>query len=150
MAPPTLEGWRVVTAYEFYGDPTMTGHEIETREAQVEKRNELGLAEADLSLLKLAVCNLISNVIRYVDRGVAPHLEISAVREGGKVPLQFWDNGMAGAKRINKEYLRRSSACTAKRTTRAWAWVFPLRPRWSRLSAGQSGVVSTPGKGSTF
>ena len=58
--------------------------EIETSGAEIETKGELGQAEADPSLLKIALCNLISNAIKYVDKGVVPHLEISALRGAGE------------------------------------------------------------------
>jgi len=128
----------------------MTRHEIETREAEVEKRNELGLAEADSSLLKTAVCNLISNAIKYVDRGVAPDLEISAVREGGKVPLQFGDNGIGRREEDQHRIFTPFVRLHGQKDYPGLGLGLSATPKVVEIIGGKSGVVSTPGKGSTF
>ena len=51
--------------------------DVEARHAKVTTAGALGEVEGDPALLKIAVCNLISNGIEYVPKDVTPALEIS-------------------------------------------------------------------------
>jgi PAS domain S-box-containing protein len=53
--------------------------------------------------LKLLFQNLISNSIKFQKPGIAPHIEISTIRENGHWHFQFHDNGIG----IEKQYQQR-------------------------------------------
>jgi signal transduction histidine kinase len=124
--------------------------EIETCGAQVQKRGELGLAEADPSLLKIAICNLISNAIKYVEKGIAPHLEISALRGGGKVHLQFRDNGIGLREEDQQKIFTPFVRLHGEEDYPGLGLGLSATRKVIEIIGGQSGVVSAPGKGSTF
>lgn len=124
--------------------------EIETRGAQVEKRGQLGLVEADSSLLKIAICNLISNAIKYVDKGVAPHVEISAHREDGKVHLQFRDNGIGLREEDQEKIFTPFVRLHGEEDYPGLGLGLSATRKAIEIIGGQSGVVSAPGDGSTF
>jgi signal transduction histidine kinase len=124
--------------------------EIETCGAQVEKCGELGLAEADSSLLKIAVCNLISNAIKYVDKGVAPHLEISALRREDKVHLQFRDNGIGLREEDQQRIFTPFVRLHGEEDYPGLGLGLSATRKVVEIIGGQSGVASAPGKGSTF
>jgi signal transduction histidine kinase len=124
--------------------------EIEMRGAQVEKCGQLGLAEADSSLLKIAICNLLSNAIKYVDKGVTPHVEISALRGGGKVHLQFRDNGIGLREEDQQKIFTPFVRLHGEEDYPGLGLGLSATRKVVEIIGGQSGVVSAPGKGSTF
>ncbi|HEY1342806.1 MAG TPA: ATP-binding protein [Bryobacteraceae bacterium] len=124
--------------------------EVETQNAEVEIVGELGEAEADRALLKIAVSNLISNALKYVGQGVKPHLEIRASRDENHVRLLFRDNGIGlrpeDQQRIFTPFVRLHGVedypglglgLTAARKV-------------VEILGGETGVISSPGEGSTF
>ncbi|THU41393.1 PAS domain S-box protein [Niastella caeni] len=78
--------------------------------AKVIKENKAEITAGDLPVinafpteLKLLFQNLISNSIKFQKPGIAPHIEISTVRENGYWHFQFRDNGIG----IEKQYQER-------------------------------------------
>jgi light-regulated signal transduction histidine kinase (bacteriophytochrome) len=49
---------------------------------------------ANATILVQVIANLVSNAIKFVDKGVAPHIHIGAAREGMAVRLSIADNGI--------------------------------------------------------
>ena len=124
--------------------------EIRINGAEVIRCGELGEAEADQSLLKIAICNLISNAIKYVEKGITPHLEISALRGGGKVHLEFRDNGIGlreeDQQRIYTPFVR----LHGEEDYPGFGLGLSATRKVIEIIGGQTGVISSPGNGSTF
>jgi signal transduction histidine kinase len=124
--------------------------EIEMRGAEIETLGALGEAEADPSLLKIAICNLISNAIKYVEKDVAPHLEISALRGAGKVHLQFHDNGIGLREEDQAKIFTPFVRLHGEEDYPGLGLGLSATRKVIEIIGGQSGVYSTPGQGSTF
>jgi light-regulated signal transduction histidine kinase (bacteriophytochrome) len=78
--------------------------------AKVIKENKAEITAGQLPVvnafpteLKLLFQNLISNSIKFQKPGIAPHIEISTIRENGHWHFQFHDNGIG----IEKQYQQR-------------------------------------------
>ena len=78
--------------------------------AKVIKENKAEITAGSLPVvnafpteLKLLFQNLISNSIKFQKPGIAPHIEISTIRENGHWHFQFRDNGIG----IEKQYQQR-------------------------------------------
>jgi PAS domain S-box-containing protein len=78
--------------------------------AKVIKENQAVITADDLPVvnafpteLKLLFQNLISNSIKFQKPGIAPHIEISTIRESGHWHFKFRDNGIG----IEKQYQQR-------------------------------------------
>jgi signal transduction histidine kinase len=123
--------------------------EIAMRHAEV-TRGELGQAEADASLLKIAICNLISNAVKYVEKGVKPHVAISALRGDGKVHLEFRDNGIGlrdeDRQRIFTPFVR----LHGEEDYPGFGLGLSATRKVIEIIGGETGVVSSPGEGSAF
>ncbi len=124
--------------------------QIESRKAEVRIVEALGRADADPALLKIAICNLVSNGIKYVEKDVTPHLEISA-RQSGKITcLLFHDNGIGlkpeDQQRIFTPFVRLHGV----EDYPGVGLGLSATRKIVEIMGGQVGVNSTPGQGSTF
>ena len=124
--------------------------EIEERHAEVVRCGELGAADADPSLLKIAICNLIANAIKYVDKNVKPHVEIAAVHSGGKVHLEFRDNGIGLREEDQQRIFTPFVRLHGEEDYPGLGLGLSATRKVVEIIGGQSGVISEPGKGSTF
>ncbi len=124
--------------------------EWEGRGAEVRILGELGQAEGDPALLKIAICNLISNGIKYVDKNVKPQLEISAARSANTVSLRFRDNGIGlrpeDQQRIFTPFVRLHGV----EDYPGLGLGLSATRKVIDIIGGQVGVTSAPGEGSTF
>lgn len=124
--------------------------EIESRKAAVEIEGELGQAEADPALLKIAVHNLISNALKYVPAGGTPRVCISTAREGSRVRLMFQDSGIGlrpeDQERIFAPFVRLHGV----EDYPGLGLGLSATKRVVEIMGGQIGVSSTLGSGSTF
>jgi light-regulated signal transduction histidine kinase (bacteriophytochrome) len=125
-------------------------HEIEGCGAQVERCGPLGEAEADPSLLKIAICNLISNGIKYVAKDVEPHLEISARRTDSSVHLEFRDNGIGFKEEDQQRIFTPFVRLHGEEDYPGLGLGLSAMRKVVEIIGGRSGVESAPGKGSTF
>jgi light-regulated signal transduction histidine kinase (bacteriophytochrome) len=71
----------------------------EILEAQPEPRPAVDIAElppvsGDPALLRQVWTNLISNAVKYSSKSDAPHVEVRAAREGGRIRYEVRDNGI--------------------------------------------------------
>ncbi len=124
--------------------------EIESRHAKVMRSGDLGDAQADPNLLKIAICNLVSNGIKYVDKGVAPLLEISARHEDGKVRLNFHDNGIGLKEEDQSRIFTPFVRLHGEEDYPGLGLGLSATRKVVEIIGGQTGVDSAPGKGSTF
>ena len=110
------------------------------------------LPEVEVDPLKMSLVfqNLISNAIKYVDKGVVPHVEISALRGGGKVHLQFRDNGIGLREEDQQRIFTPFVRLHGEEDYPGLGLGLSATLKVVEIIGGQSGVVSAPGKGSTF
>ena len=124
--------------------------EIEDSNAQVDVDVPEVEVVADWGFLFLALCNLLSNSLKFVAPGTAPHVTIRATRRREWIRIEFEDNGIG----ISTEYLERIFG-VFQRLNKAES--FPgagmglaiVRRAVERMS-GRNGVESTVGRGSRF
>jgi PAS domain S-box-containing protein len=124
--------------------------EIEDSGAQVDVDVPVAEVVADWGFLFLALCNLLSNALKFVAPGTTPHVTIRATRRQEWIRIEFEDNGIG----IPSEYLDRIFG-VFQRLNKAES--FPgagmglaiVRRAMERMS-GRNGVTSTLGKGSRF
>jgi len=126
------------------------GQEIRAQHAAVEVKGDLGSAEADAALLKIAVHNLVSNGIKYVKPGVAPRLEISAERQGMMTCLQFRDNGIGLSAEDQQRIFAPFVRLHGVEDYPGLGLGLSATKRVVEIMGGQIGVTSSPGSGSTF
>ncbi len=142
---------RVIELRDLIGDCLAElQEEIAASHADIRVAEGLGCAEADAALLKIAVCNLISNGIKYVAPGVTPHLEISTRQAGNKVQLLFHDNGIGlkadDQQRIFTPFVRLHGV----EDYPGLGLGLSATRKVIEIIGGRTGVASEPGEGSTF
>jgi signal transduction histidine kinase len=124
--------------------------EIQSHGATVEILGQLGEAEADGALLKIAIRNLVSNGVKYVSQGTPPRLEISTERQGTVTCLKFRDNGIGltaeDQQRIFAPFVRLHGV----EDYPGLGLGLSATKRVVEIIGGQIGVTSTPQQGSTF
>ena len=104
---------------------------------------------SDPRLLEQMIRNLISNALKYTQRG---RVLVGCRRRQGKLRIEIWDTGIG----IPSRSCRRSSKNTIKWTTppaseaTAWAWGSRSSRAWANCSAIRFSVRSLQGKGSVF
>lgn len=124
--------------------------EIRAQQATVDIVGDLGAAEADAGLLKIAVHNLVSNGIKYVKPGVPPKLEISAERQGTTTCLKFQDNGIGLTAEDQQKIFAPFVRLHGVEDYPGLGLGLSATKRVVEIIGGQIGVASTPGRGSTF
>jgi light-regulated signal transduction histidine kinase (bacteriophytochrome) len=124
--------------------------EIRAQQAVVEIAGDLGAAEADAALLKIAIHNLVSNGIKYVKQGVSPRLEISAERQGTMTCLKFRDNGIGLTSEDQQRIFAPFVRLHGVEDYPGLGLGLSATKRVVEIIGGQIGVSSTPEKGSTF
>lgn len=123
--------------------------EVVARNAQVIIAQELPAVRTDPVLLKLGLTNLISNAITYVHPMVCPEVTIVASVRQGTCRIEVRDNGIGIApddqQRIFFPFVR------LKQIKQPGVGLgLSTVKRAMELMAGQVGVHSSPGAGSTF
>jgi signal transduction histidine kinase len=105
--------------------------------------------ESDPVVLQRILSNLISNAVRYTERG---RVLIGCRRRGGKVKIQVWDTGIGIASdqlpRIFQEFYQVGNV--ARDREQGLGLGLAIVERSARLLGAALGVRSTPGKGSVF
>lgn len=124
--------------------------EIAARHGVVRIVQELGEGEADIALLKIAICNLVSNGMKYVAPGVQPSLEISSKRGENSVFLLVRDNGIGlkpeDQQRIFTPFVRLHGV----EDYPGLGLGLSAARKVVEIMGGHMGVTSAPGEGSTF
>jgi signal transduction histidine kinase len=124
--------------------------DVERANGTVEIKGKLGLVEADPALLKIAVHNLVSNGLKYVEPGVAPRVEIWTERNGNVVCLMIRDNGIGlkpeDQQRIFTPFVRLHGV----EDYPGLGLGLSATKRVVEIIGGQIGVTSSPESGSTF
>jgi signal transduction histidine kinase len=124
--------------------------EIEAHDAAVEIQGELGHAEADPALLKIAVHNLISNGIKYVAPGARARVEVSTRRRGGMTCLEFRDHGIGLRQEDQQRIFAPFVRLHGVEEYPGLGLGLSATKRVIEIMGGQIGVTSAPNDGSTF
>lgn len=124
--------------------------ELEQRQAQVEIQGTLPQVQGNVVLLTSAVTNLLSNALKFMAPGTTPVITIRAVVEHQVCHLDIVDNGIGieldDQKRLFKPFGQLHGSEVYEGVGLGLATV----RKAMELMEGRSGVVSTPGQGSTF
>jgi signal transduction histidine kinase len=123
---------------------------LKDRKAHIDVEQGGAMVLANRALLSQMILNLLSNAIKFVAPGVTPSVRVTAERTGGGVRLSVSDNGIG----IAPEHLDRIFG-VFQRLHRQDEYPgsglgLALVRRAAQRMGGRVGVVSTPGKGSTF
>lgn len=124
--------------------------EIEARKGSVRIVGELGEVGADPALLKIAVCNLLSNGIKYVAEEVQPNVQIWAERSTLAVRLMFRDNGIGLAPEDQQRIFTPFVRLHGVEDYPGLGLGLSATRKVIEIIGGQTGVASELGHGSTF
>lgn len=124
--------------------------EIEQRQAHIEISGPLPDVQGNPVLLTSAITNLLSNALKFVERDVTPIITIRAVVAHQICRLEIEDNGIGIAqddqKRLFKPFVQLHGGEVYEGVGLGLATV----RKAVELMEGRSGVLSAPGRGSTF
>jgi PAS domain S-box-containing protein len=124
--------------------------EINAQGAKLELRSPLAHVSANDTVLTQILINLISNALKFVACGVAPHVQIWTETDGQKVRLFVQDNGigidLAHHQRIFHVFERLHRVEDYPGTGIGLAIVM----KGAERMGGRAGVESQPGQGSRF
>ncbi len=124
--------------------------EIKQRQAEVVINEPLPDVQGNAVLLTSVITNLLSNALKFVERGVKPVITIRAVVAQQVCRVEIEDNGIGIApddqKRLFKPFAQLHGAEVYEGVGLGLATV----RKAVELMEGRSGVVSAPGRGSTF
>lgn len=124
--------------------------DLEAGGARVEVGEGLPVVLADTILLKMILTNLISNALKFVPPGVVPAIHIYGSQRGEMGRVNVQDNGVgiepADQRRIFEPFVR----LYGEEDYAGVGLGLPTVERAVELMGGQTGVISTPGAGSTF
>ncbi len=124
--------------------------DIQSRNAEVVVGSPLGSVEGDAALLKIAVCNLVGNGIKYVAPGVKPCLQVFSTTEGRKTRLNFRDNGIGIRAEDQEKIFTPFVRLHGVEDYPGWGLGLSAERRVVEIMGGRTGVESQPGQGSTF
>lgn len=124
--------------------------EIQDKKAEVEVTQPLPRVYANLSILKQVLANLITNALKFVEPGQAPHIRIYSKPHEDRFRIWIEDNGIGIApehqEKIFGLFERLHNASNYPGTGVGLAIV---RKAMERMG-GRVGLISTAGKGSRF
>lgn len=124
--------------------------EIEAANAQIVIRGELASVQADPTLLKMALNDLLSNAIKYVPPGKQPHVILSTSISPRRCRIHIQDNGIGlsseNQQRIFSPFVRLHSVEEYPGIGLGLSTVRKV----VELMGGQVGVESAPDRGSLF
>lgn len=119
-------------------------------ELVIEVAEDLPVVEADPNRIRQVLVNLISNAIKFSNRG--SRVEVSAVREDGVVCIAVQDQGQGirpeEIGKLFKDFQRTSTRPTEGEASSGLG--LSITKRLVELHGGQVGVESTYGQGSRF
>lgn len=129
---------------------SLMADQLHSRGALVRIEEGCDVVRANRILLGQALTNLLSNAIKFVGPGVTPDVRISARRTENRIRLAVEDNGIG----VPPQYLDRMFGIF-QRLNRQEDYPgtgigLALVRRSVERMGGQVGVLSEPGKGSTF
>jgi signal transduction histidine kinase len=125
--------------------------EIEGRHAQVKVRAAKSrVVQADPTLLKIALTNLISNAIKFVPDGVKPEITVSASVKHDLCRIEVGDNGVGISKEDQQRIFLPFVRIYSDQDYPGIGLGLPSVRKAVELMGGRVGVDSQPGQGSRF
>lgn len=110
----------------------------------------LPTVQADPSLLRIALQNLVANGLVFARPGVAPRVRISATREQGFDQIHVHDNGLGIAPEHQASIFDMFKRLHPRKTHAGSGLGLPICRRIAALHGGHLSVQSVPGEGSRF
>jgi two-component system, sensor histidine kinase and response regulator len=124
--------------------------EILERGAIVEITSPLPAVRGHGPVLEQVLANLISNAIKFVEKGTAPHARISAEVRGRRVRVLVTDNGLGIAPEYQAKVFGLFERLHHNGEFPGTGAGLAIVQRCVHRMGGAVGLESTPGKGSTF
>ncbi|WP_382158360.1 ATP-binding protein [Hydrogenophaga sp. ANAO-22] len=110
----------------------------------------LPTVQADPSLLRIALQNLVANGLAFARPGVPPHVRVSATREHGFDQIHVLDNGLGIAPEHQASIFDMFKRLHPRKTHTGSGLGLPICRRIAALHGGHLSVQSVPGEGSRF
>ena len=120
------------------------------QQGRVEIDGDLGTVQSDPALVQIALNNLVANAVKYVEKGLAPHVRIRARASGGMRRIEVVDNGIGI---LQEDQERIFSPFVRLHGVEDYTGVglgLPTVRKVVELMGGRAGVESQPAMGSTF
>lgn len=124
--------------------------EIAAKQAVVDVAGPLPKVRGDRTVLDQVLLNLISNALKFVPPGTAPHVRIAAADHQGRVRLEVRDNGIGIPETYHARIFRVFERLQQARDFPGTGVGLAIVATAAERLGGRVGVESTPGQGSTF
>ncbi|MGQ3004462.1 MAG: sensor histidine kinase, partial [Hydrogenophaga sp.] len=107
--------------------------------------DSLPTVQADPSLLRIALQNLVANGLAFARPGVPPHVRVSATREHGFDQIHVLDNGLGIAPEHQASIFDMFKRLHPRKTHAGSGLGLPICRRIAALHGGHLSVQSVPG-----
>jgi signal transduction histidine kinase len=124
--------------------------EIRSRNANIRVKGRAGIIQADPTLLKIALTNLISNAIKFVPEGVQPEITVSASSKQDLCRIEIHDNGVGISQQDQQRIFMPFVRIYSEEEFPGIGLGLSAVRKAVELMGGRVGVDSRPGRGSRF
>jgi signal transduction histidine kinase len=124
--------------------------EIKTKNAKIKIQGRARVVQADPTLLKIALTNLISNAIKFVPEGVQPQITVSSSVKHDLCRIEVNDNGVGISKEDQARIFMPFVRIYSEEQFPGIGLGLPSVRKAVELMGGRVGVDSKPGSGSRF
>ncbi len=124
--------------------------DVEARQAQIVVEPPLPAVVGERLILSQVLVNLLSNALKFVDKGVVPRVRVWAEGGDGKVRLWVEDNGVGIAPEHKERIFRVFERLHGREIYGGTGIGLAIVRRGLERLGGAAGVESEPGKGSRF
>ena len=124
--------------------------DIKTRQATVQIRGRARTVQADPTLMKIALTNLISNAIKFVPEGTRPAITVSTSVQKDICRIEVDDNGIGIRKEDQQRIFAPFVRLFSEEEFPGVGLGLPSVRKAVELMGGRVGVDSEPGRGSRF
>jgi signal transduction histidine kinase len=123
---------------------------IRDRNASVNIKGRARTVQADPTLMKIAITNLVSNAIKFVPQGVQPKITVSTSVRKDICRIQVDDNGVGIPREDQQRIFLPFVRLRSEEEFGGIGLGLPSVRKAAELMGGRVGVESTPGQGSRF
>jgi signal transduction histidine kinase len=124
--------------------------EIQNRHAHIKIRTRPRTVQADPTLLKIALTNLMSNAIKFVPQGIEPEITVSASVKKDLCRIEVGDNGVGISQEDQQRIFMPFVRIYSDQEFPGIGLGLPSVRKAVELMGGRVGVESEPGRGSRF
>lgn len=124
--------------------------QINVIRARVEKKNPLPRVHGHPVMLRVALSNLLSNALKFVDHGVRPRVTVACENKGAQIRLWIKDNGIGIAPDYQKTIFGVFQRLHVAEGYSGTGIGLALVRQCVERIGGSVGVESAPGRGSRF